>query len=497
MVKALLFGLLGITFLVAVPYPWIGVLASYLMALLTPQHVWHWHFEGLRAVAMILAPTFLGFGIKVLAGRIDYTPWFNKRVLLMLILWIAFIQSYYLGPYVNIINDFRFTDSAWAFSIINKILLMWFIANLLLDTEGKLWALAWMVAGCSIYLIYWANVQYLTGNWLNMPGAQWGRLSGPTDPAGKGPYLDENNFALFFVITIPILWHLSLTLKDWWWRVAIWLIIPLGWHAIFLAGSRGGLLGLGIVTLVIGFRSKYRKLGLMLLPALAAAYMLQAGDTMKSRATTIDDFRTERSAATRIEAWTAAMAMMRQYPLTGVGIASFGPAFPTYSDYEPREAHNTFFQISAEIGVAGGLAYLALNAFNILAMRRNAKRLKPREDRRGRFLFEMNEAALASSIGFFVCSMFLSLQLIELFYFLCLFVNITNLLSHRYLAALENEGAKAEMSGAAPAEAGETSATGASAAPPDTPERARNGRLVRPERDRNGRLVRPRPAGST
>lgn len=443
MVKGLLFGVLGVTFLVALPYPWIGVLASYLMALLTPQHIWHWHFDGLRAVMMVMLPTFLGFVIRLLAGRIRFEPWFNPRIALMAFLWLAYVQSYYLGPYVGVINEYRFTDPAWAFSIINKILLMFFIANLLLDTEAKLKALAWLVAGCCVYLIYWANVQYLSGNWLNMPGATWGRLSGPSDPTGAGPYLDENNFAVFFVITIPLLWHLSLTVERWWFRWPIMLVIPLGWHAIFLAGSRGGLLGLGIVTLIIAMRSKYRKLGLMLLPALALAYVLQAGDTMKSRAATIDDYRTERSAETRLEAWSAASAMIRAHPVTGVGIASFGPAFPVYSDYQPREAHNTFFQIAAESGLLAGLAYLLISGMNILAMWRNARRLRPHSDGKGNFLFQLNEATLAASCGFFVCSMFLSLQLIELFYFLCLLVNVTNLMTVRFLRTVESGPAPA------------------------------------------------------
>ncbi|MEZ5657357.1 MAG: O-antigen ligase family protein [Burkholderiaceae bacterium] len=471
LVKAILFALFGATFVAAIPYPWIGVIASYMMALLTPQHIWYWHFEGLRAVAMVTAPTFIGFAIQLLAGRIDFGPWFNVRVLLMALLWLAYVQSYLFGPYVDLVNDYRFTQPDWAVSVINKILLMYFLALLLIDREYKLKALAWMVAVSSMYLIYWANYQYVSGNWLFMQGAQWGRLSGPTNPAGQGPYLDENNFSLFFVATLPLLWHISLLVKQWWWRGALLLFIPFGWHAIFLAGSRGGLLGLGIITFVIGFRSKYRKIGLMLLPALALAYVLQAGDTMKNRATTIDDFQTERSAATRLEAWSAAIAMMERHPITGVGIASFAPAFASFSDYQPREAHNTFFHISGESGVWAGIVYLLINAMNILTTWRLSGRLKIRTDERGLFLFHMNEAALAASIGFFVCSMFLSLQLIELFYFICLFVNITAGLSERYLKEVDPEGS---TSGEAPAG------------------------VAAPSRDKHGRARkrRPSPAGA-
>ena len=40
--------------------PWVGVVASYLVAILTPQAVWYWNFDGVRPALWLLLPTLLG-----------------------------------------------------------------------------------------------------------------------------------------------------------------------------------------------------------------------------------------------------------------------------------------------------------------------------------------------------------------------------------------------------------------------------------------------------
>jgi O-antigen ligase len=179
-----------------------------------------------------------------------------------------------------------------------------------------------------------------------------------------------------------------------------------------------------VTLLLIALRSKSKKLGLLLIPAFAVAYFWQAGDLMRERARTIDEYRTEASAASRLEAWSAALNMIADHPLTGVGLASFGPAFPEYSDKKPREAHNTILQITAETGVIAGVAYIAIVVSSILALWRNGNRLRreavshPENN-----LYLINEATLVSFCGLVACSLFLSLQMFEVFYFLCVMTN--------------------------------------------------------------------------
>jgi O-antigen ligase len=369
----------------------------------------------------------------VLRGTQDLSLLLNRRNFFMLVLWLFFALSYYFGPYTEVINKFRFTDPEWAFSTLNKIFLLYFLACVCIDDLFKLRALVLTVLGSAVYLVYWANDMYLSGHVM-------GRLPGPVDIFGQGTYSDENAFAMLFVVGQPFLWYMAQAVERTWLRYAIWLVIPFCWHAVFLTASRGGLIGIAVTTLLMVIRGKNKALGLLLIPAFIGAYYWQAGDLMKERAATIDEYRTETSASTRIEAWNAALGMIKDHPLIGVGLASLGPAFPDYSDKKPREAHNTALQIGAESGAVAGLMYLLMVVTSITALWRNGSRLRGRQPEApggdGRdILYLINEAVLVAFFGFAVCALFLSLQLSEIFYCLCLLVNSVLLVSARQLSA--------------------------------------------------------------
>jgi putative inorganic carbon (HCO3(-)) transporter len=189
----------------------------------------------------------------------------------------------------------------------------------------------------------------------------------------------------------------------------------------------------------------------MLIPALVVAYFWQAGDVMRERATTISQYSSESSAAGRLESWSVAIGMMQTHPVTGVGLASFSTAFPDYSRAPPLEAHSTFFQIAGESGVLAGLMYLLIVAGCLMGLWRNGNQLRKLLGRGGlpARLHTLNEAVLASFAGLVVCSLFLSLQLFEIFY--CLAV-MTNAVLHVSRKAIVESNAVSAAD--APAEAG-------------------------------------------
>jgi len=405
--------------------PWIGVVGAYWLVLLTPQAIWYWNFEGLRPALWIILPTLVGFVFAAMRGSYTISAVANRRNAYMSILWLCFALSYFFGPYVDAQGPYRFSDPGWVIETLNKILLLYFVACVCLDSEKKLRVLTWVMVGSAVYLTYWANDRYLSGYVM-------GRMPGPRDVNGMGTYADENTFALLFVVAQPFLWSMGLATKRLWLRWGLWLVIPFAWHAVFLTASRGGLVGLVVVTLLMALRSKHRMLAAALIPAFVIAYQWQAGDLMKSRAETIDEYRTEESAATRVEAWTAAIRMIGEHPFVGVGLGSFGPAFPDFSDAPPREAHNTFFQISAESGLLAGVLYVMLMLGSIAALWRNGARLaKQGPEAPQGFLYLVNEATLLSLVGLATCALFLSLQMFEIVYFLLLMTNVVLFVSAR------------------------------------------------------------------
>jgi putative inorganic carbon (hco3(-)) transporter len=409
--------LLSCVAVVSIALPWVGVVCAYLIVVLVPQAIWFWDFLGIRPALWVLLPTAVGIGLGLLRGQFDLSILRSKRNLCFLVLWLCLAISYFFGAYTQVSSPFRFENPEEILGNINKMMLLYFMACLCIDTEQKLKALLYAVCGSAAYMIYWANSQYLSHHVM-------GRLAGPVSVTG-GVYQDENAFAMLFVVAQPFLWYLGSSFKRPVYRWGCWLLIPFGWHAVFLTASRGGLVGLGVTTLLIAIRSKRRLLGLALIPALAVAFIWQGGNLMKGRAETISQYQTENSAATRLQAWRAASRMIADHPFIGVGLASFGPAFPHYSEDQPREAHNTFFQITAESGVLAGAMYALIVIMCIVSLWGSANRLRGQDASLAgsSWLYSINEAALIAFCGLVTCSLFLSLQVFEIFYCLNVFAN--------------------------------------------------------------------------
>lgn len=395
----------------------IGVVGAYLLVVLRPHAVWWWHFDGLRPALWILLPTLAGFVFAYFRNEIDLRFLRNKRSVYVLLLWLFLTISYYTGTYVDVGGPNRFTSASWAMSTSHKFFILYFLACACINSEKALSIFSYVIVASGIFFTYWINERYLSGT-------AFGRIGGPSGLGDTGMYADHNNFAMLFVVALPYLAYFGATLENKILRWGIWAIIPLGWHAVFLTGSRGGLLGLGITLLIMVWRMKNKMLGILVIPVFIIAFLFQAGDTMRDRASTIAGYSQETSASSRIQAWTAASRMIVDNPVTGVGIASFGPAFPYYSTDKPREAHNTYFQITAESGVVAGFGYVAILLSCLFGLWRNGNRLSKKEKTdKESSVYWINEATLVALSGFAICALFLSLQMFEIFWYLCVMAN--------------------------------------------------------------------------
>ncbi len=413
--EIVLYALLVLTCGAALLQPWIGVLAGYLFILLAPQHIWWWHFSDVRAFELIAIATMIGTALAVLTNRARIGRAVSRLNVFLLVWWAAVAVSYYFGSYVSVVSPWRFFDPESVFDIVNKAFLFYFVAVLCVDNDRKLRYLVYVGLFSTAYLIYWINMQYL--------GGHYGRLGGPRSLTG-GLYVDENMFAMFFVVMLPFVYYAGLAARHPLARYGLWLIIPFGWHAIFLTGSRGGLVGLAVTLLLTSLRSAHKGVAVLLIPLFLAAYLWQGGPIMKDRAQTIAEYESDSSAQTRFQAWDAAAGMILAHPLTGVGVASFGPAFPNFSDHQPRVAHNTFLQITAESGLSAGIAWLLVIVTALRGLwRRPSPAPDPEADIDSRFVHYMNDALLVALSGFAVCSLFLSLQIFEAFFYLMLLTN--------------------------------------------------------------------------
>ncbi len=409
----------GGTGVIALFLPWIGVIAGYVMVVLSPHVIWWWAFEGFRPFLYVAIPVLIGCALACVTGRVDVTRLQSKISIWLFIWWLSLFVSVLFGEYVDAIGPGpRWHDPSSVLESMSKTFIFLFVGVICITDDRKFRYLTYVMLASIVYYIYWSHDQYFNALYF-------GRLSGPRTLTATGPYTDENQFGMLFVVGLPFIYYYGLYLKQWFWRCAVWGLIPLGWHVIFLTGSRGAMVGL-LVTLVVFFlRSKRKGLALAALPLFATAYFWQAGDLMKYRFESVNEYQDDTSAAGRLAAWSAALGMIAEHPITGVGPASFGVAFPDYNqEMTPREAHNTYLQVTAESGLPAGLAFIAIFVGSFLAcVKRPRRDLQQISDPDERYVYAMGEACIPALAGFLVCALFLSLHGLEVIFYLVLLVN--------------------------------------------------------------------------
>ncbi|MGA1794326.1 MAG: O-antigen ligase family protein [bacterium] len=137
--------------------------------------------------------------------------------------------------------------------------------------------------------------------------------------------------------------------------------------ALFLTGSRGGLLALagGAVGFVLCSRARWKVLSVLMV-----AFVLFIFIPNPLMVRIMEVGRADVYAYSRWSMWKGALAMLRDHPLLGVGIGnfpfySFMYAFPvegTWARYArvARYAHNELLHVGAEMGIPGILMILFL-----------------------------------------------------------------------------------------------------------------------------------------
>lgn len=208
----------------------------------------------------------------------------------------------------------------------------------------------------------------------------------------KGTAGNKNIFAADLVVKIPFVIYCIYSAKLWR-RVLNMFILAIGVFTIFMVNARAAYLSLVVMAVLYIFYCilEHRKakkteltmyrIGYVLLPLLAAFFVSQIVLTsLKSLedAQTQQDFGsvTERlgslaatsdeSNQVRLRLWAHAVDYTKKHPFIGCGYGNWKIASIPYQRtitndlYVPIHAHNDFVETFAELGIPGGLLYLAM-----------------------------------------------------------------------------------------------------------------------------------------
>lgn len=198
------------------------------------------------------------------------------------------------------------------------------------------------------------------------------------------------------------------------------ILVPM---LILMTQSRGVFLGLIVFTAIV-FTGQRRRLRLALrigavALVLAAAAPTDVWDrlgTLQQATSTsgLDELQGDGgSARQRYEIWRVASSIIRDHPITGVGVAAYEPTHEEYAvgdEFNPtaqgrRDTHSLYLNVLAETGYPGFFLYLGMLATVFIAVERTRRKCKKALPVAARQLLIL-EAGL---VGFLVAAVFASL----------------------------------------------------------------------------------------
>lgn len=422
---AILYLITGLTCLGAIFRPWVGVCAYYFLSIIGPQYVWPWIVDDFAVSKYVVLATLLGVILHGMTGRLNLAALKQPYVYCIVAIYCLLRLSDFFSPFQNDIIPSNMVPPDFIFKYLDTLLLIHLVAIVSVQTTKHLWFLGLALVLSTLYLTYWANMQYLTGLMyeLNYDG----RLRGP-----GGIYIDTNSFGLLFVVAAPFFIYMGSTFKQPVLRYGFWLCVPLIWHAAFLTGSRGALLSLGISTLFIAWQYRSKAFSMVLVLLFAGAVATQAGQVLDRTSETVsnEDLVEDQPLDPRILSWIVGLNIMKDYPLLGVGTGRFQQAYPRYQEGYNYVAHNTFLQFTANAGLPVGALMIAIG----IILWRKLKR-RPPPDRAtleeqaketgeitAHRFYSLRKACAASLVAFLVGSLFLDLMIWEPLYFLLAFL---------------------------------------------------------------------------
>lgn len=377
--------------------PYVGLLVYVCFAILKPDALWHWQADVMPpysskvvALGLLMGWLFRGTGDWRLGKA-----WKVVGALLGLLLWsvLSSLQCYH-------------QDAAWAFDAeLVKIVLPFLVGITTLDTARKLWGLAWVIVLSLGYVALELNLSYLGG--VNTV-AEYG-FGG----------MDNNSVGIAMNTTVGVAVFMALSNVRWWQRLLALLATLSMAHVVMLTFSRGGMIGL-IVTAGITFLLLKKNSWHYLFFFLGALVLLRlAGPQVQERffSSFVGSDQLDDSAGGRLKLWGNCLDIMSQYPILGAGPRHFPVLAPQYGWPSGKEAHSTWLQTGAELGVPG-LALLAL--FYLLTawpLWRLIRRKDPPLDPELQSLARM---VIASVVGFAVSAQFVSLIGLEAPYYVVL-----------------------------------------------------------------------------
>lgn len=388
--------LLGIV-LWGLPYAfrhtWIGVLLWTWFSLMNPHRLTYGFAYNLQFAAAIAGTTLVSLYITRDKVSVPSNP--AVTVLIMFFCWTCITTA--LGFYP--LESWDMLNKVW------KIQLMTVVAFAALRERKH------------IELFVWVNVLSIgfygfKGGLFTLKGGGSEKVWGPA-----GSFIEGNNeIGLAMIVVIPLMNYLRTVATRGWVRHGLLILMALSAIASLGTQSRGALLALSAMGLVLWIRSKQKVVAGFFIAVFAAGLVAFMPDSWDARMRTIENYQEDGSAMGRINAWWMAFNLAND--------RFFGGGFQIYSHelfgrYAPNPldvhaAHSIYFQVLGEHGYIGLILFMLIWIFGFITASNIRKEATKREETK--WLYHLAGMCQVSLVGYAVGGAFLSLAYFDLPY---------------------------------------------------------------------------------
>ena len=379
--------------------PWLGVLALAFLSFFHPQGYAQGPVQGYPLVMTMFLITVGAMAKTVVFEqfRPRLAPLLDWRIVMIFTLfgWFVITTIYSINHW-----------AAWPYlREVLKILPAIVLVVMLIDTAEKLRALLFVIA------ISIALVTLKGGYWAVMTGFH-DRVYGPP----HSQFGDNNEFAVAMVMSLPLLFQMFRESTSGGFKAAMLGLIILTYVAVISTWSRGGLLAIGAVTVLLAVQ---RARNLLLLGAVGLCLVLVMAvlpPDWFSRMGTLLHYQAEDSAQSRLGVWRLGLDFASQNPWVGGGFK--GWIYTTLATGGSLAWHSAYIQQLTEHGMVGLGWWLSLLvgtiAGGLLAtFRRDSRLVEPTHPVR-----EYQAAIAIALAGYAIGAGFLSIAYWELVYWL-------------------------------------------------------------------------------
>ncbi|MDM4764883.1 putative O-glycosylation ligase, exosortase A system-associated [Pelomonas sp. SE-A7] len=387
-------------------HPALGVLGWTWISLMNP-HALTWRLADAPVAAIMAVSTLIGLLATSDRRNFRFSP--EMVVLSMFMAWMCITLPF----------SMRFDPSFALWNRVMKIDLMILVALFVLYSRQHIVALAWvMVGSVGIYGVKGGLFTLATGGTY--------RVWGP-----DGTYIYGNNeVALALVMVIPLMRFLQMTSDKLWVRRGLVASMVLCAVAAIGSQSRGALLAITAMALVMWWRGPHRARAGLVMLALGVLVIIFMPDSWTERMSTIKTYDQDDSANQRLNAWMMAWNIAKDR-LFGAGfMVSVPEVCAVYSPIptDCRAAHSIYFMVLGEHGFIGLILFLV---FWFLVWRSAGKlRVEAARQAETAWLAPLGAMAQVSLAGYAVGGAFLSLSYYDLPYNIMVLV----VLARRWMA---------------------------------------------------------------